>query len=108
MPLLLAAVDWKQALDATNQFLTHPDFDKAIHNPWFLGISAGFCLLALFRGWKGFLTCYIGGLAAWGVVHHTVLKDRLAAADSTANVWIFAGLILVISGVAMYVLLIRD
>lgn len=98
---------WKH-IDRVNDALAHPDFESAIRNPWFIGGSIVVILIALFRGMKGLLICYIGGIVMWGIVHHTVLKDQTAAHQGTQSIYIFGGLVVVAAGIAIYFTLIRD
>lgn len=95
-------------LDAANEFVSHPNFETAIRNPYFWGVSIVFLGAALFRGWKMFLIGYVVIFAMWGVVHYTVLKDRAAAAESTSSVMIFAAMTVGVAGLAIYFMLIRD
>ena len=100
--------DFVYYLDAANEWLKNLNFEQTIRDPIFWLISIVLMAFALFRGWKGFMICYVIGIAMWGVVHHTVLKDKTAAAQSTQSVMVFAVLTVGVAGLAIYLLLIKD
>lgn len=95
-------------LDKINDKINHPDFNATMHNPWFLVISAAVILFGVLRGKKALLILYVGAIIVWGIVDKTVLHDKTAAAQSTSGVVVFAGLVIVVAGIAIYFLLIKD
>lgn len=103
-----APKDFMYYLDTANEWVKGLNFEHAIRDPIFWLVSIVLMVLALFRGWKGFMIAYVVGIALWGVVHHTVLKDKTSAAQSTSSVMVFAVLTVGVAGLAIYLLLIKD
>ena len=99
--------DWLESLDNLNETVSHPDFDATMHNPIFLLFSIAFCAVALLRGWKVLLAIYLGGIAIWYVVANVLMKDHTGA-EGGSSMMIFVGLVVVIAGLLIYFLLIRD
>ena len=99
--------DWWSTIDKINDAVSHPDFEKTIHNPWFLVVSAAVLLFGALRGKKVLLTCYIAAIVIWGIVDKTILRDTTQGAGS-ANIVVFAGLVVAAAAVAIYFLLIKD
>ena len=97
---------WKY-IDAANEFVKNANFEEAIRSPAFWGVSVVLLAIALFRGWKGFLVMYVGGVALWGIVHFAILKDTTTGAGSS-NILVFAALTVGVAGLGIYFLLIRD
>ncbi len=106
--VLLEMPAWWKHVDKLNDALVNANFDHMIRHPGFWAVSAVVIIGALFRGAKGLLVLYIGGVVVWGIFHNTVLKDRASAAESSSSVLVFAALIVAFAGVAIYFTLIRD
>lgn len=101
------AEGWWVYADAINDFLKNPDFQGAMHNPWFWGGSAVAMVISLLRGWKLFLICYPLAIIMWGVVDKYIVNDTSTGAGSS-NIIVFAGLTVGVAGFGIYFLLIRD
>lgn len=99
---------WWKHVDKANDALVNANFEHAVRHPGFWAVSAVVIIGALFRGAKSVLVLYIGGVTMWGIFHHTVLKDRASAAESSSSVLVFAALIVAAAGIAIYFTLIRD
>ena len=95
-------------LDTANDWIKNLNFEVTIRNPWFWLFSIVLLVVSLFRGWKPLMIGYVVSIVLWGIVHHTVLKDKASAAQSTSSVMVFAALTVGVAGIAIYFLLIRE
>jgi len=99
--------DWLDTVNQINDTVSHPDFDATVHNPIFILFSIAFCAVALLRGWKTLLSMYLAGIAVWYVVANVVMKDKTGA-EGGSSMMVFVGLVVLIAGLLIYFLLIRD
>jgi hypothetical protein len=90
-------------MEAAREFLEGLDFQTVVLNPYFIGISALILLLCLYRNWRLFGVLYIGAIAVWGVVEYATEQG-----GALGGVVPLVGGVMLVAGLAIYFLLVRD